>query len=277
MSLVEAVVLAVVQGVTEFLPVSSSGHTILASWLLGWDAPDLAFDVAVHVGTLAAVLIYFGRDWAALLRGAVTGGAAVLGSGEGARPANARRVLALVVLATVPVALVGLFFRDVLEDSMRRPVTVGAFLVGTGVFIALGERFGRRGRDVADVTPGAAGGIGLAQAIAVLPGVSRSGMTIVAGLLCGMTREAAARFAFYLAVPAILGPGIVLAVDLAREGGSDGIGAGVLAAGAAVSFGTALLAIHGLMGLLRRGSLWPFVWYCLGAGAAVLIARAAGV
>ena len=123
---------------------------------------------------------------------------------------------------------------------------------------------------------GSAGGIGLAQAVAVLPGISRSGMCIVAGLLGGMTREAAARFAFYLAVPAILGPGIVLAVDLAREGSLSGCGVGVLAAGAAVSFATALLAIRGLMGLLRRGSLWPFVWYCLAAGAAVLIARAVG-
>ena len=102
-------------------------------------------------------------------------------------------------------------------------------------------------------------------------------MCIVAGLLGGMTREAAARFAFYLAVPAILGAGIVLAADLGREGAQAGCGAGVLAAGAAVSFVTALLAIRGLMGLLRRGSLWPFVWYCLAAGAAVLIARAAGV
>jgi len=277
MSLIEVVVLAVVQGVTEFLPISSSGHTILASWLLGWDAPSLAFDMAVHVGTLAAVLLYFGRNWVRLLRGAVTGEAAVLGSGAGERPANARRMLALVVLATVPIGLAGLFFRDVLEDSVRQPVTVGALLLGTGVFIALGERFGRRRRDVADLTPASVGGIGLAQAIAVLPGVSRSGMSIVAGLLGGMTREAAARFAFYPAVPAILGPAIVLAVDLAREGETAGTGAGVLAAGAAVSFATALLAIRGLMGLLRRGSLWPFVWYCLAAGAAVLIARAAGV
>ena len=276
MSLIEAVVLVVVQGVTEFLPISSSGHTILASWLLGWDVPGLAFDVAVHVGTLVAVLLYFGRDWARLLRGAVAGEAVVLGDGVGARPANARRVLALVVLATVPIGLVGLFFRGVLEDSVRQPVTVGAFLLGTGVFIALGERFGRRTRDVADLTAASAGGIGLAQAVAVLPGISRSGMSIVAGLLGGMTREAAARFAFYLAVPAILGPGIVLAVDLVREGASAGSGVGVLAAGAAVSFATALLAIRGLMALLRRGSLWPFVWYCLAAGAAVLIARAAG-
>ena len=130
---------------------------------------------------------------------------------------------------------------------------------------------------MADLAAGPAGGIGLAQAVAVLPGISRSGMSIVAGLLGGLTREAAVRFAFYLAVPAILGPGVVLAIDLAREGMPAGTGAGVLAAGAAVSFATALLAIRGLMALLRRGSLWPFVWYCLAAGTAVLIARAAGV
>ena len=276
MSLIEAVVLAVVQGVTEFLPISSSGHTILASWLFGWDTPELAFDVAVHLGTVVAVLVYFGRDWARLLKGAISGEAVALGGDGPARAVEPRRLLALIVLATVPIALVGLFLRDAVEDSVRQPVTVGAFLLGTGVFIALGERFGRRRRDVADLAFASAGGIGLAQAVAVLPGISRSGMCIVAGLLGGMTREAAARFAFYLAVPAILGPGIVLAVDLAREGSLSGCGVGVLAAGAAVSFATALLAIRGLMGLLRRGSLWPFVWYCLAAGAAVLIARAVG-
>ncbi|MBM3957280.1 MAG: undecaprenyl-diphosphate phosphatase [Gemmatimonadetes bacterium] len=277
MSLTEAIVLAVVQGVTEFLPVSSSGHTILVSWLLGWDEPGLAFDVAVHAGTLAAVLLYFGRDWAGLLRGAVTGTMVSLGSGPGARPADARRVLALIVMATVPIALVGVFLRDVLEDSVRGATTAGAFLVGTGVFIALGERLGRRARALDDLGPATAAGVGLAQAVATIPGISRSGATIVAGLLGGMTREAAARFSFYLAVPAILGPAVVLAIDLAREGAPAGTGAGVLATGAAVSFATGLLAIRGLMSLLRRGSLWPFVWYCLAAGAAVLVARAAGV
>jgi len=276
MSLIEALVLGVVQGVTEFLPISSSGHTVLASWAFGWDAPELAFDVAIHIGTVLAVLVYFARDWVRLLRGAASGGAAALGEGGETRPADARRVLALVVLATIPVGLVGLFLRDAVDESVRQPTQVGAFLMCTGVFLALGERLGRRQTDVADLTPLRAAAVGIAQAAAVLPGISRAGASITAGVLGGMKREAAARFAFYLAVPAILGPGIVMIIDLARGEETAASGIGVLIAGGAMSFITGLVAIRALMRILRRGNLWPFAGYCLIVGAAVLIARAAG-
>lgn len=276
MSLLEAVILALLQGATEFLPVSSSGHIVLASWVFGWDAPGLAFDVVVHAGTLAAVLIYFSRDWIRLFRGAVNGESVILGGGPGTKPADARRILALVILATAPLVVVGLFFRDAVGDSIRQPAIVGAFLLGTGVVIALGERVGRRIRDVGELPPIWAGIIGIAQAVAVVPGVSRSGASIVAGLFGGLTRESAARFSFYLAVPATLGPFLVLLLDLVQEGMPVGIGAAELGAAAAVSFVVALLAIRGFMNVLRRVNLWPFVWYCLAAGAAVVIAGAAG-
>ncbi len=276
MSFVEAIVLGIVQGLTEFLPISSTGHLVLASWLLDWDDPGLELDVTVHAGTLAAVLLYFRREWAAMARGVLSGGA-VTEPGPAGDSWNQRRMLVLLAIGTVPLGIVGLITYERLGGGLRTPTSVGWLLMGTGVALAVGELFGRRLRRLGDLGVRDAGAVGLAQALAVLPGVSRSGVTIVAGLLGNMTRETAARFSFLLATPAILGASVVQAGDWWVGRATADLEWGPLAAAAVMSFVASLAAIRGLMTLLQRGSLRPFVAYCLVAGAAVVAARAAGL
>lgn len=269
MSELEALVLGIVQGIAEFLPISSSGHLVLTRWLFGWDDPGVAFDVAVHVGTLGALLVVFRHRWLALARG-------LLPSSDAAERRLARRRLVLIAIGTVPIAVVGLAIRDSLDDTLRNPTWVGAFLLGTAAALLAGERLGHRLGTMDALSERTAFGIGLAQSIAVLPGVSRSGLAIVGGLLGNLTREDATDFAFYLATPAIAGAGIVLGYDLISDGGGPGQDAGTIAIGVAASFVTALIAIRALISLVQSRSFAPFIGYCLLAGVAVLLARAAG-
>ncbi|MXY79274.1 MAG: undecaprenyl-diphosphate phosphatase [Chloroflexi bacterium] len=276
MSILEVIILAVVQGVTEFLPVSSSGHLVLGAWILGADDPGVAFDVAVHLGTLLALVVVFRAEAWALLAGLA--GRRSLGAGSaGGSGLPPSRLLTLVVVATLPLAVVGLAVRDALDGPLRDPTWVGAFLIGTGVMLGAADRFGRRTRALATI--GARDGlrIGVAQAVAVLPGVSRSGVCMAAGMLHDVTREGSALFALYLAAPAIGGAGLWAAYQLATDGAEAGVGVGEMALGAAVSFVVAVVAIRGLLALVRAHSLRVFVVYCLGAGVAVLAARAAGL
>ncbi len=270
MSILEAIVLAVVQGLTEFLPISSSGHLVLARWLFGWDDPGLDFDVAVHIGTLAAIMFAFRREVWSVLRGLRTDARTV----EGLRP---RRLVWLGVIGTIPIVIVGGLFYETLQDELRSATTAGALLLVTGAMIAGAEwRLRRTGPpaslDVLDERRSLV--IGMAQCLAVLPGISRSGMCMVAGMALGQSREAAARWAFWLSMPALAGAGVLAVASLLDEGG--GVDAGPLAIGAVVSFVTALIAIRGLLWLVRGRSLLPFAAYCLAAGVAVLAARAAG-
>ena len=270
MSILEAIVLAVVQGLIEFLPVSSSGHLVLARWLFGWDDPGLDFDVAVHVGTLAAILWAFRREvW-----GVLCGLRSDEGSVEGLRP---RRLVWLGLIGTVPIVIVGGLFYDSLQRELREATTAGALLLVTGLLIAAAELRTRRVSDPERLTGLDARrslAVGLAQCLAVLPGVSRSGMCMVAGMAMGQSREAAARWAFWLSMPALAGAGGLAVAALLDEGG--GVDAGPLAIGAVVSFATALIAIRGLLWLVRGRSLVPFAAYCVATGVAVLAARAAG-
>ncbi len=276
MSILEVIVLAVVQGVTEFLPVSSSGHLVLGAWILGADDPGVAFDVAVHVGTLLALAVVFRAEAWALLTGLAGRRAAGTG-GAGLSGLPPSRLLTLVVLATLPLAVVGLAVRDALDGPLRDPTWVGAFLTGTGVMLWAADRFGRRTRALATIGARDSLRIGVAQAVAVLPGVSRSGMCMAAGMLHDVTREGSALFALYLAAPAIGGAGLWAACQLATDGAEAGVGLGEMALGAAVSFAVAVAAIRGLLTLVRAHSLRVFVVYCLAAGVAVLVARAAGL
>ena len=276
MSILEVIVLAVVQGVTEFLPVSSSGHLVLGAWILGADDPGVAFDVAVHVGTLLALLVVFRAEWWAIARGVMGRGADGPG-GAGSSGLPSSRLLTLLVLATLPLAVVGLALRDALDGPLRDPTWVGAFLIGTGVMLWAADRFGRRTRALATLGARDSLRIGVAQAVAVLAGVSRSGMCMAAGMLHDVTREGAALFALYLAAPAIGGAGLWAAYQLATDGAEAGVGLGEMALGAAVSFGVAVVAIRGLLALVRAHSLRVFVVYCLAAGLAVLVARAWGL
>ncbi|MEX0761005.1 MAG: undecaprenyl-diphosphate phosphatase [Dehalococcoidia bacterium] len=275
----QSVVLALLQGVTEFLPISSSGHLVLGTWLFGWSDQGLDFDAAVHVGTLGSVLVYFRHEWIALGRGIVTGGAVNFATG-GARTEDsmaARKVLALIVVGTLPLVIVGLLVRDTLETSFRSPEWVAALLIVTGLGLAAGEYAGRRTRSMSSTGLSHALIIGIAQSFAVLPGISRSGSTMVAGLFMDMTRETAARFSFFLAVPAMLGAGILLVVvEALQDSSAQSSGWGPILVGTGISFITGLAVITLFLRFLRTGSMRPFIAYCLLAGAAILVARAAG-
>ena len=268
MSILEAVVLGVLQGVTEFLPISSSGHLVLARWILGWDDPGLAFDAAVHVGTLAALLVAFPRRWMNLALGA-------FGWGDARQVRDQRHLLALIIVGTIPIVIVGFAVRNSLDGTLRDPSWVGAFLLVTAAMLAAGEWAGRRLLDLHSLDWRRGALVGTIQAVAILPGISRSGFAMVGGLLAQLTRRDATLYAFYLAAPAILGAGIVAGYDVARDGAA-GAGAGVVLVAAATSFVTALLAIRALMMLVRSGTFAPFVAYCTLAGVAVLAARAVG-
>jgi undecaprenyl-diphosphatase len=256
-SLFEAAVLGVVQGLTEFLPVSSSAHLVLVPWALGWRDPGLTFDVTVHLGTLLSLLLYFGRDLAHLARRLLVGAP------------DGRRLLSALIVGTLPGAAAGYFAKGFFEALFARPDWVGVFLLGTAALLAVGERAGRRSRSLATLGAPEALCIGVAQAVAIAPGISRSGATIAVGLLLGFNREAAARFSFLLAIPIILGAG---AYQLLRHTGPASVAWGPLLVGFFAAFAVGYAAIGGLLRYLRTRSLYPFALYCLLVGALVVAA-----
>lgn len=258
MSLWEAAVLGTVQGLTEFLPVSSSAHLVLVPWALGWADPGLSFDVVVHLGTLGALLLYFGRDLATLARRLVAGAP------------DGRRLLLALAVGTVPGAAAGYFAKGFFEGLFTRPDWVGVFLLGTAGLLTVAEWAGRRARPLEAIGAFEAGWIGLAQAVAIAPGISRSGATIAAGLLLGFTREAAARFSFLLAIPIIFGAGIYQLLGL-RVAGAAPVAWAPLLAGFVAALGTGYAAIGMLLRYLRTRSLSPFALYCLVLGLLVVV------
>lgn len=203
MSLMHAIVLAVVQALTEFLPISSTAHLVLFPWLLGWPEPGLAFDVALHAGTLLAVVLYFFRTWLTFLLCGL--GIHYPSRAAADEVAHNRRMFWYMVAGTIPAAVVGLLFHHQIEDNLRKPVIIGTALIAVGLLMWWAERNARLTRELESSNMGDALSIGTAQAVALLPGVSRSGITITAGLFRGMTREAATRFSFLLSAPVIAG------------------------------------------------------------------------
>jgi undecaprenyl-diphosphatase len=260
----QAIILGFVQGATEFIPVSSSGHLVLVPWLLGWDSPGLVFDTAVHWGTLVAVLLYFRHDWKLL----VTAWVRSLPHRDRQSPGS--RLVWLLLLGTLPAALLGFIFEDFFESLFGEPGWVSVFLLVTAGLLAVAERVGSRKRDLSDVAPKDALLIGLGQAAAIAPGISRSGATISVGLLRGLRRQDAARFSFLLATPIILGAGLFKLVDLVRV--PDPL---VYAPGLVVGFVTAAavgyVCIWGLLRYLERGSLHVFSAYCALLGVTCLV------
>lgn len=259
MSLWEATILGVVQGLTEFLPISSSAHLVLVPWALGWRDPGLTFDVTVHLGTLLSLLIYFGRDLAHLAR------RLLVGAPDGGR------LLSALIVGTLPGAAAGYFAKRFFEALFARPDWVGVFLLGTAALLAVAEGTGRRSRSLATLGVPEALCIGVAQAVAIAPGISRSGATIAAALFLGFTREAAARFSFLLAIPIIFGAGAYQLLGL-RHVGPASIAWGPLVVGFFVAFATGYAAIGGLLRYLRTRSLHPFAVYCLLVGTLVVAA-----
>jgi undecaprenyl-diphosphatase len=275
----QAIVLGIVQGLTEFLPVSSSAHLLVVPWLLGWESPGLAFDAALHLGTLAAVLVYFWRDLLAMalsLPRAIRRPVAILRSGD---PADFMPRLALLIaLGTVPGLIAGVLGEGAI-DRIYHPggmapdrviVAVAIAMIALALLLLWAERVARHVRGIACLTVRDAAIIGLAQAAALIPGVSRSGATITAGLFRDMTRADAARFSFLLGVPIVALAGAKGLLDLL----TSGLGAGqlgVFAVGVAVSALTGFAAIWGLLRYLQRATTAVFIAYRIVLGI-VLIA-----
>ena len=254
MDLWQLIILAIIQGLTEFLPISSAAHLILMPAMFGWADQGLAFDVAVHVGTLAAVIAYFRRELVAMAR-------AWAQSLVERRQTPDSRLAWGVLLGTVPVGLVGLIFSDVVAGYMRSPLVIATTTIVFGLLLWWADRSGRRERDehslrLVDILL-----IGVAQALALIPGTSRAGITITAGLMLGLTRQAAARFSFLLSIPVITLAGGLQAVEVFR-GASQIPWSGMLV-GAAVSGVVAYWTIHFFIRLLDRIGMTPFVIYRL--------------
>jgi undecaprenyl-diphosphatase len=263
-SLFEAVVLGVVQGLAEFLPISSSGHLILVPWLLGWPEHGLTFDLALHLGTSAALLVYFWRDWINLARAVLRG----LTDAK-ARASTEWRLAWYIVLGCLPAAIVGVLFEDAIEATFRQPILIASLLIVFGLVLLAADRMGARSRELGRITMTDAIVIGLAQVLALMPGVSRSGITMTAGLFRGLDRAAAARFSFLLSAPITIAAALYKLRVLLKE---PPTGAETVAfiAGAAVAAIVGALAIGFLLRFLQRQPVDVFVWYRIAAGALVI-------
>lgn len=307
----QAIILGAVQGATEFIPISSSGHLVLVPYLAGWPEPGLAFDVALHMGTAAAVVLYFRAELVAMARGVIEGGATPEGR-------LYRRLGLLMALGSVPVALVGGLFKDSFERAFASPLAVSGFLFVSAAVLVGGERWRDR-RVTRGERLGAAAGpgdarqlwtgdwrgaqapaasepatelptgedpddpagatleqlgprhaliVGLCQVAALLPGVSRSGTTIVAGLGAGLTREAATRFSFLLALPALLGAGMLSLPELGQPGPYPGA---AIAGGVVAAFVSGYAAIRWLLALVAYERLTGFARWCVFMGVVGLV------
>jgi undecaprenyl-diphosphatase len=257
MSLLHAIILGIIQGLTEFLPISSSAHLIVVPWILGWDDGGLTFDVALHAGTLVAVLLFFLRDWIQIL-------AQGLGLRIGRDPAlqKNRGLLWLLVLGTIPGALAGFLFEKQADAALRSPYIIGIASIVMGLILYIADSFGRKQKDISHVSAIDSLIIGISQGLAIIPGVSRSGITISAGLFRNLDRASAARFSFLLSTPIILGACAKKFWDLYKhQGGLAADAHSAFIAGIAASAITGCIAIAFLLNFLRRNSLSVFVWY----------------
>ena len=269
MDFLRAVVLGVVQGLTEFLPISSSAHLAIIPKLLGWDDPGAAYTAVIQIGTELAVLLYFWRDIWTIGSGWVRG----VFSRE-ARQAPEWRMGWFVIIGSIPIVVLGLLLQDAIDREFRNLWVIGTTLIVLGVVLGIAERVGRKTSPIDDLTMTHAILLGLAQAGALVPGVSRSGATISMGLLLGYERAAATRYAFLLAIPAVVGAGIFKLKDI---GGDNAYGVGPTIVGTVVSFVVGLAVIHWLLKYVSTHSYTPFVVYRVGLGAVVLVLVGTGV
>lgn len=267
----EAVVLGLVQGLTEFLPISSSAHLrVVGDLLPGLGDPGAAFTAITQIGTEAAVILYFRHDIVRIVR-------AWVGSLRGRVPRSDHdaRMGWYVILGSIPIVVLGLLFQDEIEGVARNLWLTAAMLAGFGLLLGVADRLAKQRLELTDLGKRHAIIFGLAQSLALIPGVSRSGGTITAGLLMGYTREAAARYSFLLAIPAVLGSGFY---QLAKSGGSGG-SAGALSTAIAtvIAFAVAYVVIVWFLRLISTHSFWPFVVYRLGFAAVIVVLLLTGV
>jgi undecaprenyl-diphosphatase len=270
--ILRAIVLGIIQGLTEFLPISSSGHLIIARDLFDWEfADDLTFDVALHLGTTVAVLVFFRNEWLYMIRG---GMARIFGEREEAETPFGtvydERLLWLLVIGSIPTAIVGATVDRWFEDDLREPVIAGVMLIVFGVVLYVAERLGSRTREIGETNWHDAVFIGLAQAISLVPGTSRSGVTISAGMFRGFTRTAAARFSFLLLTPAIVGAGLLKTAEAINDGIPSG-DIDIIVVGAVVSAIVGFLSIGWLLRLVQSRTYLPFVVYRLAMGTFVIM------
>ena len=261
MTTLQIVVLAIVQGLTEFLPISSSGHLVLVPYLVEWTDQGLAFDVAVHFGSLIAVCLFFREDITGLLRGGVR----ILG-GDLESPQSTMALA--IALGTIPAAAAGLLFASWIETNLRDPSIIVYTLAGYGILMALADRFAKREKSITEIRIRDALVIGVAQAFALVPGTSRSGVTITAGRLLGFERQDAARFSFLLSAPVILLATVYKGAELVL--GDTAVAWGQLALGVVVSAIVAYLSIDFFMRFVSRIGLAPFAIYRLALAGLIL-------
>ncbi|HEV7882203.1 MAG TPA: undecaprenyl-diphosphate phosphatase [Solirubrobacteraceae bacterium] len=272
MSLAEAIVLGIVQGLTEFLPISSSAHLRIVPAFAGWEDPGAAFTAVIQLGTMAAVLLYFRHDlvriataWIASLRD------------RGRRSELDARLGWYLILGTVPILIFGVAFKNQIENGARDLYLIGTMLVVFGLVLLAAEARSRRNRDIATITRRDAVAIGFAQALALVPGVSRSGATISAGLLLGFDRVAAARFSFLLSVPAVVLSGLYELKDVVNGTAEGAVGAGPTAVATVLAFVTGYASIALLLRFLTTHTTGVFVGYRVVLGTVVLALAATAV
>ncbi|MDD5594465.1 MAG: undecaprenyl-diphosphate phosphatase [Candidatus Margulisbacteria bacterium] len=248
MTIVQSIILGIVQGIAEFLPISSSAHLVFIPWLFNWPPHTLTFDVALHIGTLFALLAFFWREWWGIIKSPLVW---------------------LLILGSVPGALAGFWGEKFFEETFRGPVTIAVFMIGLALLLWLAEIYSRKKRDLASVNWFDALVIGLSQALALMPGVSRAGITMTTGLFMGLTRESAAKFSFLLSAPIIAGAGVYKGYGLLKHG---------LPADERLPFLVGLLtaalvgffAIKYLLQYLQKNSFYVFIWYRLIVGAGLI-------
>ncbi len=268
MSILQALILGVIQGITEFLPVSSSAHLVIAPYLFGWKIPQeqiFPFDVLVQLGTLLAVIVYFRRDLWEIIRAVIVGI-------KDRRPfADSQARLGwYILLATVPAGIFGLLVKNMVEQAFNSPRATAFFLFGTALLLILAEVFGRRSRGLDSLTWKDALLIGLAQAVSVFPGISRSGSTIAGGMLRNLERPPAARFSFLIMIPVMLAAGFLSLLDLLKVPNLSSFLPSV-ATGFITAAVVGYMAIHWLLRFLGKRPLYIFAIYCTAVAVLTLI------
>ncbi len=270
MNLLHASILGALQGFAEVLPISSSAHLILVPWLMRWPESGLNFDVALHLGTFLAMVLYFRRD---IMEMTVSGIDAITNR---SLDTPARRLPFLIIAATAPAAIVGKLFEDQIEAIFRsNPLLIASVLIVFGIILGIADIAGRKSLTLSEIKPASALTIGLLQCLALIPGVSRSGITITTALMLGFTRESAARFSFLLSLPIVAGAALLKSVYLVRNGIPAGEGLPMLV-GIAVSAVTGYISVAFLLKFVQKRSISPFVWYRVIAGGVVISAVMSG-
>jgi undecaprenyl-diphosphatase len=260
MSLFQAIFLGVIQGLTEFLPISSSGHLVFFQSLFGLNEPPIFFDVMLHLGTLLAVVIYFRTDIWKIIEAI----GSVLKEKEGNR--EGLRLILWIILASIPTGFMGIFLKDWFESFFSKPKLVGGMLLITGLLLWLTRWAKKEGKRLGGMRWFDAFLIGIAQGVAIIPGISRSGATISTGLFCGLDRELSGKFSFLLSIPAILGATLL---EYKKIDTASGVESTLI--GTAVAFGVGILALALLMKIIKAGKIFNFSYYCCGMGILMII------